>query len=96
MPAKKQLGKQATDDAHIGIRPEHLVESTKATAVVQGTLELVENLGEYALVHLMTETGEPFIAKMDKPPKGKKGSVMSFKVDPALAHYFNKETEARL
>ena len=94
--AKKHLGKKASDDAFIGIRPEHLVESTKAAAVVQGTLELVENLGEYALVHLMTETGEAFIAKTERPPKVKKGSVMNFKVDPALAHYFDKETEARL
>ena len=94
--AKKYLGKKASDKVFIGMRPEHLVESTKAASVVQGTLELVENLGEYALVHLLTETGEAFIAKTEKPPKVKKGSVMNFKIDPSLAHYFDKETEARL
>ena len=74
------------------MRPEHLTVTTAAKAVVTGTLELVENLGEVALVHLVTSNGMQFIAKSEKPPKVKKGEAMHFTIDPGLAHYFSKET----
>ena len=90
--ADKQLGRKLDTHMQIGMRPEHLMVSTAAKAVLTGTLELVENLGEVALVHLITETGTPFIAKTEKPPKVKKGGQMHFTVNPALAHYFAKET----
>ena len=85
---KKSLG----DDIQIGIRPEHLQVTTKAKAVVSGTLELVENLGELALVHLLTASGVSFIAKMEKPPKTKKGEVIYFTCEPSLVHVFSKQT----
>ena len=85
---KKSLG----DDIQIGIRPEHLQVTTKAKAVVSGTLELVENLGELALVHLLTASGVSFIAKMEKPPKTKKGDVIYFTCEPSLVHVFSKQT----
>ena len=93
--AAKKLGRKSDDAIQTGLRPEHLVESKPADAVVQGTLELVENLGEYALVHLSTETGVQFIAKLDKPPQVKKGDLMSFGISPELAHYFDKDTGKR-
>ena len=90
--AAKQLGAKLTDQMQIGLRPEHLDVSTAAKAVVSGKLELVENLGEVALVHLVTETGTSFIAKTEKPPKVKKGAMMHFTIDASLAHYFDKDT----
>ena len=90
--AAKQLGKTVDDTMQLGMRPEHLTVTTAAKAVITGTLELVENLGEVALVHLVTATGMQFIAKSEKPPKVKKGEAMHFTIDPDLAHYFSKET----
>ena len=90
--AKKVLGKTISDNTQVGIRPEHLSVSTAAKAVISGRLELVENLGEVALVHLLTESGVDFIAKTEKPPKQKKGEVIHFTVEAGLAHYFDKET----
>lgn len=90
--ASKQLGKSPDETMQIGMRPEHLSVSTAAKAVVSGTLELVENLGEVALVHLVTATGTAFIAKTEKPPKVKKGGEMHFTIDADLAHYFAKDT----
>ncbi len=94
--AAKVLGRElnATDD--IGLRPEHLVPSTAAKAAVEGTLELVENLGEYALVHLKTPTGVEFIAKTEKPPSVGKGEMIQFGIKPELAHYFDGATGLRL
>ncbi|OUS08849.1 hypothetical protein A9Q96_00445 [Rhodobacterales bacterium 52_120_T64] len=45
----------------------------RTTQLLSGRLELVENLGEYALVHLITASGVEFIAKTIKPPTSKKG-----------------------
>lgn len=90
------LGRGLSDAEEVGLRPEHMVPCSEADAAVQGTLELVENLGEYALVHLITETGVEFIAKTEQPPAAAKGSVLSFSVKPDLAHYFDKATGLRL
>ena len=90
------LGRDISADMEVGLRPEHLVLADPANAVVEGSLELVENLGEYALVHLRTSTGVEFIAKTEKPPGVPKGSTVSFGIDPSLAHFFDRNSGARL
>ena len=94
--ATAQLGRQVSDQEHVGLRPEHLTEVDPSQAVVNGRLELVENLGEYALVHLLTETGVEFIAKTPKPPTVAKGDTISFGIKPELAHVFDRETGLRV
>ena len=90
------LGKEVSDNWEVGFRPEHLTLTDSSGAIVKGTLELVENLGEYALMHLRTASGVEFIGKVEKPPADPKGSVVSFGIDPALAHFFDCSTGARL
>jgi multiple sugar transport system ATP-binding protein/alpha-glucoside transport system ATP-binding protein len=65
------LGRDFLPTQQIGLRSEHLVPSDDATTVVKGKLELVENLGEYALVHLIATGGAESIAKTD-PPENRK------------------------
>jgi len=90
-----QLGRDLTDDMQVGIRPEHFT-TDDANTVVEGTLELVENLGEYALVHMMTASKVEFIAKTERPPTVAKGSTIGFGFKPGLAHFFDKSSGARL
>lgn len=66
------LGREVGATEQVGLRPEHLVGADAASAVVEGRLELVENLGEYALVHLVTAAGVEFIAKTEKPLRPKR------------------------
>lgn len=94
--ATQSLGRELLGTEQVGLRPEHMVQSTQAEASISGRMELVENLGEYALVHLITETGIEFIAKTEKPPEGKQGDTIHFKVKPELAHYFGAENGLRL
>jgi len=94
--ASAKLGRDLAADVQVGLRPEHLDVTDADNSVVQGTLELVENLGEYALVHLMTETKVEFIAKIEKPPEVPKGSMISFGIKPELAHYFDANSGLRL
>lgn len=93
--ASKALGRDISAAHQVGLRPENMVESGADNAVVEGRLELVENLGEYALVHLITATGIEFIAKTVKPPAAEKGSTIGFTIAPELAHYFDSETGLR-
>ena len=90
------LDRDISDNMQVGMRPEHLVVTNGDDRVIEGTLELVENLGEYALVHLLTSTGVEFIAKTERPPEAPKGSVVGFGVKPGLAHYFDADSGARL
>ncbi|MEP4198287.1 MAG: sn-glycerol-3-phosphate ABC transporter ATP-binding protein UgpC [Aliishimia sp.] len=90
------LGRTLEAGQQVGLRPEHLVPCDPGVAVLQGKLELVENLGEYALVHLVTPTGVEFIAKTEKPPAQGKSETVSFAVRPELTHFFDKESGLRI
>lgn len=90
------LGKDLSGNIDVGLRPEHLFLADPSSAVVEGSMELVENLGEYALVHLRTATGIEFIAKTEKPPAVPKGSTVGFGIDTSLSHLFDQSSGARL
>ena len=80
----------------VGIRPEHLKATTAAKALVSAPLELVENLGEYALVHMVTEGGRELIVKMNKPPKAEAGDMIHLTADAGNIHCFDAESGLRM
>ena len=80
----------------LGIRPEHFIVVPTGSGVIQGKPNLVEPLGEYALVHCETVRGSPFIVKTTDPENIKKGAVMSFDVDPAVTHRFDQLSQGRI
>jgi ABC-type sugar transport system ATPase subunit len=90
------LGREVAESEQVGLRPEHLMVTQAADSVVQGRLELVENLGEYALVHLVSGQGVEFIAKTEKPPAAAKGDTISFTIKPELAHFFDTDSGLRV
>lgn len=94
--ASALLGRELTADIQVGMRPEHLAITDSADAVIEGTLELVENLGEYALVHLRTASNVEFIAKTEKPPAVSKGSIVSFRIEWDFPHFFDAGSGDRL
>ncbi len=93
---KTTLGRDIAATMQVGIRPEHFTLADASNAVVEGTLELVENLGEYSLVHLLTPSKVEFIAKTEKPPTVAKGSTIGFGVKQGLAHFFDANTGVRI
>jgi len=90
------VGRDITAGMQVGFRPEHLDLADASNTVLEGKLELIENLGEYALVHLITETGVEFIAKIDKPPTVSKGTTIGFGIKPELVHSFDSASGMRL
>lgn len=93
--APTAIGREISEAIEVGFRPEHMVLTDSAHSAVDGKLELIENLGEYALVHLITPSGVEFIAKTEKPPQAEKGAILSFAIKPELVHAFDKETGLR-
>ena len=49
----------------IGIRPEHLLKTTYTNSIISARLDLIENLGENVLVHMILNNDDQIIAKMN-------------------------------
>ena len=94
-PAAKAL-KISKHAGIIGIRPEHLKLSTKGKALFSAALELVEHLGEYALMHLVTDGGTEVIVKIDQPPAQDPGTVFHLTADANHIHRFDAKDGLRL
>lgn len=88
--------KNMQNEHTIGIRPEHLVACAEADACVSGKLELIENLGEYVLAHMVGSNGTTFIAKMDRKQVGNIGDTLAFKVVDGNAHMFDRTSTQRV
>ena len=79
----------------LGVRPEHLRICTREPALVSGTLELIEQFGEYALAYLVTDEGTEFTVKLDLPPFDCVGKRMRFDTPAKTIHTFDTGTGDR-
>jgi multiple sugar transport system ATP-binding protein/alpha-glucoside transport system ATP-binding protein len=86
-------GAQDTDT--IGIRPEHLRQSDKGSALIAAKLDLVENLGENVLAHCVIEDGTEFIAKMETAPSEAIGQTVFFNAPLERILVFDGQSTAR-
>ena len=75
--------------ATMGVRPEHLSIVDDGDALLAGRVEVVENLGEHVLVHLSTESGTQFTAKLPDTVSVAKGGHLSFSAAADRLHWFD-------
>lgn len=80
----------------IGIRPEHLRPCAPGDGLLEARLELVEQLGEMALAHMIGGGETEFIAKMSEPPPQRKGEAIHFAADAGRIHLFERESGLRV
>ena len=80
----------------LGVRPEHLVPCLKNDAWLVGNLDLIENLGEYLLVHFKTLSESSFVVKMDRKINNKVGETVYFKPIHKSVHFFSKVSSKRV
>ena len=80
----------------LGIRPEHLRPSAKKEALITATPDLIENLGEVALVHCKTEKGMEFIAKTTDLGAFQIGTEISLTADKSALCFFDSTTQNRV
>jgi multiple sugar transport system ATP-binding protein/alpha-glucoside transport system ATP-binding protein len=94
--------KDLNSDTHVpetevlGLRPEHLVPCDQSQSMVTGKIELLENLGEYVLAHLITASGVTFVAKIEREDSLKHGQDLHFHTLDKNIHRFDLKTEQRL
>ena len=84
--ADSEKGKKAS----FGVRPEDLVISSGDDFLFEGTVSIVEALGEVTLLYVegLTED-EPIIAKLPGHQKIDRGDKVRFKADTAKLHLFD-------
>ena len=62
-------------------------------AVVEGIPNLIEHLGEYAIVHCETSTGNQFIIKTTELDQISKGILSGFCVEASDTHSFDSASQ---
>lgn len=92
--AGRKLFKKGADC--LGIRPEHLVLAGRKKAIITAMPDLIENLGEHALVHCKTGNGFEFIIKTTQISEFQQGKEIGFTADPAHIHHFNSDNNHRV
>ncbi len=85
-----------SNNAVLGIRPEHLELASGGETILHAVPDLVENLGEYALVHCKTEKGAEFILKSSQTDQFVKGQKVPLGTNVANIHHFDQGTGSRL
>jgi alpha-glucoside transport system ATP-binding protein len=84
--AASEVGKTAS----FGVRPEDLQISTGDDFLFEGTVAIVEALGEVTLLYIDgLVQGEPIIAKIPGILPVKRGEKVRFTADKAKLHLFN-------
>ena len=89
-------GISCDDKETIGVRPEHLKLSSNSEGLVAGRLDLVEQLGEYALAYITKDNGTEFVAKLERPPKERPGTELQFSASSEHIHAFDSASGQRL
>ena len=79
----------------VGIRPEHFTACDERDAVVSGTVEMVEQLGADALVHI-AHGNNTVIARVPHGASPEVGSTFCVAADPARVFAFDAASGARV
>jgi multiple sugar transport system ATP-binding protein/alpha-glucoside transport system ATP-binding protein len=76
-----------------GVRPEDVFVATGATAMFEGKIDFVEQLGEVQLVYLDVGRGIelPLIAKLPGSAKVERGAVLRLDANPQDLHIFDAD-----
>ena len=82
--------------SRVGMRPEHLVPCSEADAMVKGPVELVEQLGADALIHLGHGPGPTSLRACRTARRRRQVLMLYVTADPARVYLFDAATGARI
>ncbi len=96
-------GGQVTSSVHVaagravtvGIRPEHAQPMPADDAAVSGTVEMVEQLGADALVHI-AYGGSPLVVRVPHGQQPQVGERFGVRIDPARVFIFDSASGSRV
>jgi multiple sugar transport system ATP-binding protein len=83
-------GTKVGDTVTVGVRPEHVRIIAADGAPLSAAIQLVENLGDHAILHLDREQqdGGRVLVKIEKPPAGE-GKTIGFELPAEELHIFD-------
>lgn len=76
----------------LGIRPEHLRFASATEALISGSVQLVEQLGEVTLAYLDVGRSEPLIVKLHGEQEILRGGLLHVAADEDRVHFFDPVT----
>ncbi len=79
---------------HVGVRPEALELCSEPEALISGSLQLAEYLGDVTLLHVRTASGQVVLAKLHGPASVPAGAVAHLRAAPEALHGFDAEGNA--
>lgn len=83
-------GRSGHELGTLGVRPENLhIAASEAEALVTGSVELVEHLGEVTILYVNAGLAQPVLAKLTKTQDFNKGDRISLTADDAELHAFD-------
>ncbi|MET4731668.1 multiple sugar transport system ATP-binding protein [Thalassospira sp. MBR-102] len=88
-------GLDAGDRVTVGIRPEHCSLADQDTAMLSGTVEVVEHLGEAGLVYVQADGDELFVARVTGDTAIVTGSSIGIHARVEDCYLFDQNGQAR-
>jgi multiple sugar transport system ATP-binding protein len=79
----------------LGFRPES-VHIVRADADIEGTIAVVERLGERSLLHVRRDNGATLVAQDSGTSRASPGEPIGLKLDPAQVHLFDDKGNSAL
>ncbi|KAE9631581.1 ABC transporter ATP-binding protein [Parasedimentitalea maritima] len=74
----------------VGVRPEDMVSTESTNWVMEGTVDIVEALGEVTVLYFKVRGGkDPLIAKLPGIHNGLRGQTVRLTADPSKVHIFH-------
>ena len=84
-----KAAKSITGCVFLGVRPEHLEVTTKAKALISGTVSHIEQLGENALAYVTIDNEHKITTKLESETETAVGDVIHLGAPTAKLHYFD-------
>ena len=91
LAAVQSDGAKVGDEVTLGIRPEHTLEHADGHPSVQGTIEVLEQLGEAHFIYLKLDQGERIIVRAPDDTPLKVGQRLSVGLPANRCHLFNAQ-----
>jgi alpha-glucoside transport system ATP-binding protein len=88
MPARG-IAQGALSELTLGVRPEDLQVAADGPALLRGTIEVVENLGELTFAYIAVAGGEPLLVKLPGDAEVQKGGTIALAAPPGRIHLFD-------
>jgi ABC-type sugar transport system ATPase subunit len=90
----RHAGVAPGDTVSVGIRPEHLRLGAEGPVQLNGTLDIVERLGETGYAYVRLPSGSTATAEVKGDVPQAVGSAATLSADPAAVHLFDAEGRA--